>query len=193
MRIPRQKNFVSLDNIWHNDKQPKRSFPAKINLTAKNGLNNLGVLKYKITNPGKPLDLAAKKNIVSNSTNTINKVKTIGNNLRNRPAETVAKAGAGFAKDIVKAPIRNTLVEGTRWGLPVITGAPVPFAGDAAAAVVEKGVIDSNPVTKTIVNKADQLFGSEKLANKINPEKAGKFGAKIDSAAKRILKTIIKK
>lgn len=60
MRIPRQKIFVSLRDIWVNKQQPDRTLGSKIQLTAKNGLNNYGVIKHRLTNPTKPLDINAK-------------------------------------------------------------------------------------------------------------------------------------
>ena len=186
MRIPRQKIFVSLRDIWVNKQQPDRTLGSKIQLTAKNGLNNYGVIKYRLTNPTKPLDINSKRQIITNTNNTINNVKGIARDLTNKPAETISKGGASFVKNTIKAPVNSTIVNGIRIAPGIIAGQPWnPLAWANAGSKFAEKTINNIPILKKSIEKVDSVVGSEKLANKINPEKVGEVGKRLDNTVKK--------
>lgn len=182
MIILRNKMFVSLDNIWNDKKAPKRTFINKLKLTAKNGLNNLGVAKKKIFNPTKPLTLEDKRGIIKETNSSLDYIKNLGT----KPTETLAKSGANIVKEAIESPIQNSITKGVGSIGVITTGNPLAYSPGAETVVKE--TINGIPVLKKTIGAVDNVVGSKKLASKINPEAIGKAASVVDNTAKTGIK-----
>lgn len=175
--------FVSLDNIWNNENAPKRTFFNKVKLTAKNGLNNLGVAKKKIFSPFKPLSLEDKRGIIKDTNSSLEYLKDLGT----KPTETIARSGANIVKETIEAPVQNSIAKGIGSIGAITTGNPLAYS--PAAEIIAKETINGVPVLKNTIGAVDNVVGSKKLANKINPEAIGKAASVVDNTAKSGIKT----
>lgn len=184
MRLIRQKIFVSLENLWLNENAPKRSIGNKVRLTAKNTLNNVGVAKQRLLHPFTPISLEDKKNIIKSTNSTLGFTK----DLATKPTETITKGIASTVKDTIKAPATELTARAVGASGAIASGNPLAYSVgmEAGAREVINGV---KPLKKTL-GAVDSIVGSEKLANKINPEAVGKAGRVIDDAAKSGVKGI---
>lgn len=184
MIILRNKMFVSLENIWgNNENTPKRLLKTKLKLTAKNGLNNIGVAKKKIFNPGKSLSLEDKRKIINETNSSLDYLK----NLTTKPTETLTRTGAEAVKDTLKSPLRNVITKSIGAGGVIATGNPLAYS--PSAEIMAKETIEGVPALKKTISTVDDIIGSKKIADKINPEVVGKSASIIDNTAKTGIKT----